>query len=181
MHEMTQANLEAAFAGESQAHMKYKIFADKAEEEGYPQVARLFRAISFAEQVHATNHFRQLQGIGETADNLGVAIGGENYENTEMYPSFNAVAKLQGEKGAMLSIHYALEAEKIHVRRGQEQGRGGRSDRGRTGLYLPRLWVHRDRHASRQVPGLIDAGVQVRQVLVLVPAEEGPGQGNAFV
>lgn len=114
MHEMTQANLEAAFAGESQAHMKYKIFADKAEEEGYPQVARLFRAISFAEQVHATNHFRQLQGIGETADNLGVAIGGENYENTEMYPSFSAVAKLQGEKGAMLSIHYALEAEKIH-------------------------------------------------------------------
>lgn len=114
MHEMTQANLETAFAGESQAHMRYKIFADKAEEEGYPQVARLFRAISFAEQVHATNHFRQLQGIGETAANLGVAIGGENYENTEMYPSFNAVAKLQGEKGAMLSIHYALEAEKIH-------------------------------------------------------------------
>lgn len=114
MHEMTQANLEAAFAGESQAHMKYKIFADKAEEEGYPQVARLFRAISFAEQVHATNHFRQLQGVGETAENLGVAIGGENYENTEMYPAFNSVAKLQGEKGAMLSIHYALEAEKIH-------------------------------------------------------------------
>jgi rubrerythrin len=114
MHEMTQANLEAAFAGESQAHMKYKIFADKAEAEGYPQVARLFRAISFAEQVHATNHFRQLQGISETAENLGVAIGGENYENTEMYPAFNAVAKLQSEKGAMLSIHYALEAEKIH-------------------------------------------------------------------
>ena len=114
MHEMTQANLEAAFAGESQAHMKYKIYADKAEEEGHPQVARLFRAISFAEQVHAINHFRQLQGIGSTAKNLGAAIGGENYENTEMYPAFNAVAKLQGERGAMLSIHYALEAEKIH-------------------------------------------------------------------
>jgi rubrerythrin len=114
MHPMTKANLEAAFAGESQAHMKYKIFADKAQEEGFPEIARLFRAISLAEQVHATNHFRQLMGIGSTADNLGAAIGGESYENTEMYPAFNAVAKLQGEKGAMLSIHYALEAEKIH-------------------------------------------------------------------
>ena len=114
MRKMTQANLEAAFAGESQAYMKYAIFADKAEEEGYPEVARLFRAISFAERVHATNHLRELGGIGETAANLGVAIGGENYENTEMYPAFNAVAKLQNEKGAMLSIHYALEAEKIH-------------------------------------------------------------------
>ena len=114
MRQMTKANLEAAFAGESQAHMKYKLFAEKAKEEGFPEVARLFRAISYAEQVHATNHLKQLQGIGSTADNLGAAMGGENYENTEMYPAFNAVAKLQEEKGAMLSIHYALEAEKIH-------------------------------------------------------------------
>ena len=114
MRKMTQANLEAAFAGESQAHMKYAIFADKAEEEGYPEVARLFRAISFAERVHATNHLRELGGIGDTVANLQVAIEGENYENTEMYPAFNAVAKLQDEKGAMLSIHYALEAEKVH-------------------------------------------------------------------
>jgi rubrerythrin len=114
MHDMTKGNLEAAFAGESQAHMKYLAFAAQAEQEGYPEVARLFRAISYAEQVHATNHLKELQGIGDTASNLGAAIGGENYENTEMYPAFNAVAKLQGEKGAMLSIHYALEAEKIH-------------------------------------------------------------------
>ena len=114
MHLVTKANLEAAFAGESQAHMKYKIFADKAEEEGYPEVARLFRAISFAEQVHATNHFKQLLALQDTVTNLGAAIGGENYEVTEMYPAFNAVAQLQGEKGAMLSIHYALEAEKLH-------------------------------------------------------------------
>jgi rubrerythrin len=114
MRKMTKANLEAAFAGESQAHMEYAIFADKAEKEGYPEVARLFRAISFAERVHATNHLRELGGIGDTVTNLGVAIGGENYENTEMYPAFNAVAKLQEEKGAMRSIHYALEAEKIH-------------------------------------------------------------------
>ena len=114
MRKMTQENLKAAFAGESEAHMKYAIFAGKAEKEGYPEVARLFRAISFAERLHATNHLRELGDIGDTVSNLEVAIGGENYENTEMYPAFNAVAKLQKEKGAMLSIHYALEAEKIH-------------------------------------------------------------------
>ncbi len=114
MRAMTQANLEAAFAGESQAHMKYAIFADKAEKEGYPEVARLFRAISYAERVHATNHLRELGGIGDTVANLEAAVGGENYENTEMYPAFDAVAQLQGEKGAIRSIHYALEAEKIH-------------------------------------------------------------------
>jgi len=111
---MTEENLKAAFAGESQAHMKYLAFAAKAEEEGYPQVARLFKAISYAEQVHATNHLKQLQGIGTTAENLKAAIGGENFEVTEMYPAYGAVAKLQEEKGATLSIHYAVEAEKIH-------------------------------------------------------------------
>ena len=114
MHAMTKANLEAALAGESQAHIKYLAFAAKAQDEGYPEVARLFTAVAYAEQVHATNHLRELGGIGDTTSNLAAAIGGENYENTEMYPAFNAVAKLQGEKRAMLSIHYALEAEKIH-------------------------------------------------------------------
>ena len=114
MHAMTQANLEAAFAGESQAHMKYMIFAEQAEKEGYPEVARLFRAISYAEQVHATNHFRKLGNVGDTVANLKEAMGGENFEVNEMYPAYDAVAKLQGEKGAVLSIHYALEAEKIH-------------------------------------------------------------------
>lgn len=114
MRAMTEANLEAAFAGESQAHMKYAIFADKAAKEGYPEVARLFRAISYAERVHATNHLRELGGIGDTVANLEAAFNGENYENTEMYPAFDAVARLQEEKGAIRSIHYALEAEKIH-------------------------------------------------------------------
>lgn len=114
MRKMTKANLEAAFAGESQAHMKYTIFADRAEEEGYPEVARLFRAIAYAERVHATNHLRELGGIGDTAANLQAGFDGEHFENTEMYPAYYAVAKLQDEKGAMLSIHYALEAEKIH-------------------------------------------------------------------
>ncbi|RKY66301.1 MAG: rubrerythrin family protein [Candidatus Latescibacterota bacterium] len=115
MRRMTEEGLRAAFAGESQAHMRYLIFAQKAEEEGYPNIARLFRAISFAEQVHATNHFRTLGDLGSSADNLDAAIGGETFEVEEMYPAYDAVAELQGEKGARRSIRYALEAEKIHA------------------------------------------------------------------
>jgi rubrerythrin len=111
---MTETNLKAAFAGESQAHMKYLAFAEKAEREGLPEAARLFTAIAYAERVHAINHLRQLGGIGDTATNLGEARDGENYENDEMYPAFEAVAKLQSEKGALRSIFFALEAEKIH-------------------------------------------------------------------
>ena len=114
MKDMTRANIAAAFAGESQAHMKYSIYADKAEREGYAQVAKLFRAIAFAEKVHATNHLRVLDGVHSTAENLEAAAGGENYEVHEMYPAFNVVAELQDEKAAVKSIHYALEAEIIH-------------------------------------------------------------------
>lgn len=114
MRKMTESNLKEAFAGESQAFMKYTAFSDKAKQEGFPEVARLFTAIAYAERVHAINHLRQLGGIGDTVSNLGEAIDGENHENTEMYPAFEAVAKLQEEKGALRSIFYALEAEKIH-------------------------------------------------------------------
>jgi rubrerythrin len=114
MKKMTEGNLQAAFAGESQAHMRYLIFAEKAEKEGDANVARLFRAIAFAEQVHATNHFKNLDGIGGTAENLQVAIDGETYEVEEMYPAYRAVAELQGEKGAVRSTTWALEAEKVH-------------------------------------------------------------------
>jgi rubrerythrin len=114
MKDMTRANIAAAFAGESQAHMKYSIYADRAEREGYAQVAKLFRAIAYAEKVHATNHLRVLDGVHTTAENLTAAAGGENYEVHEMYPAFNVVAELQDEKAAIRSIHYALEAEIIH-------------------------------------------------------------------
>ncbi len=114
MHQMTQENLKSAFAGESQAHMRYTIFADKAEEDGFNNTARLFRAIAFAERVHATNHLNALNGLNLTADNLGVAMEGERFEVNEMYPAYKAVAELQDEKKAAKSMHYALEAEKIH-------------------------------------------------------------------
>ena len=115
MRKMTEDNLNGAFAGESQAHMKYLVFADKAENEGRPNVARLFRAIAYAEQVHATGHFNKLGLLGGTVDNLQKAIDGETYEVEEMYPAFRAVAELQGEKGALQSINFAFEAEKIHA------------------------------------------------------------------
>lgn len=115
MHPMTKENLKSAFSGESQAHMKYLISADKAEEEGFNNIARLFRAIAFAERVHASNHLNALNGSNLTLDNLDVAIDGETFEVNEMYPAYKAVAELQDEKKAVKSIHYALEAEKIHT------------------------------------------------------------------
>ncbi|MEW5720066.1 MAG: rubrerythrin family protein [Chloroflexota bacterium] len=115
MKEMTKANLSAAFAGESQAHMKYLAFADIAERDGFLNVARLFRAASFAEQMHATAHLRALGGTGNTVANLDAALGGETFEVDEMYPAYSAVAKTQDEKGAVQSMERALEAEKIHA------------------------------------------------------------------
>ena len=115
MHKMTEGNLEAAFAGESQAQTKYLIFADRAEKEGYPNVARLFRATSYAEQVHATSHLRTLGNIGQTLDNLQAAIGGETFEVEEMYPAYKAVADEQEEKAAHRSNSWAMEAEKVHA------------------------------------------------------------------
>ena len=116
MHKMTEENLKAAFAGESQAYMKYLIFSDVAEKEGKINIARLFKAISYAEQVHASNHLKVLRGINKTSENLAAAIAGETFEVEEMYPAYNGQAKLQGEKEAEKSTHYALEAEKIHAR-----------------------------------------------------------------
>lgn len=115
MHPMTEDNLKNAYAGESQAHMKYLIFAEKAEEEGFKHIARLFRAIAYAERVHATNHLNALSGVDQTPRNLDVAIAGENFEVEEMYPAYKVVAEQQNEKKALQSMHFALEAEKIHA------------------------------------------------------------------
>ncbi len=111
---MTEKSLQEAFAGESKAHMKYLIFSDIAEEEGKENIARLFKAIAYAERVHAGNHFEELGNIGDTVENLQAGIDGENFENTSMYPAYKAIAELEEEYGAETSINYALEAEKIH-------------------------------------------------------------------
>lgn len=110
----TTDNLKAAFAGESQANRKYLAFAKKAEADGLPQVARLFRAAAEAETVHAHAHLRVLGGIKGTADNLQAAMDGEAYEFKTMYPEFVAEAKKEGQKAALLSFENAMTVEQTH-------------------------------------------------------------------
>jgi len=110
----TKENLEEAFAGESQASRRYLFFAEKADSEGLPQIARLFRAASEAETVHARNHLKAMGGIGATGDNLKAAIGGESYEFTQMYPGFIEQAKAENNEKAEITFNYANEVEKVH-------------------------------------------------------------------
>ena len=111
----TTKNLQEAFAGESQANRKYLAFAKKADQEGYPQVAKLFRAAAEAETVHAHAHLRVLKGIKSTAENLKEAIAGETHEFKSMYPGMIDAAKSEGEKAAERSFSYANSVEKIHA------------------------------------------------------------------
>lgn len=126
---MTNEFLHSAYGGESMAHMRYLIWADVADKEGFPNVGRLFRAVAYAEQVHASNHFRVIGGEtadssvtaggvfgnNKTADNLQGAINGELHEVDQMYPVYLNAAELQGESDAKRSFHFALEAEKMHA------------------------------------------------------------------
>lgn len=127
---MTSDFLHSAYGGESMAHMRYLIWGDMAEKEGFPKIARLFRAVAYAEQVHAGNHFREIGGatsdatvaaggvfgVGKTVDNLQGAINGELHEVEQMYPVYLNTAEFQNEAGAKRSFHFALEAEKIHAK-----------------------------------------------------------------
>ncbi|MBI4333657.1 MAG: rubrerythrin family protein [Chloroflexi bacterium] len=129
MHSITASNLRNAHGGESMAHMRYMVWAEAAEQQGFANIARLFRAVSFAETIHGTNHFRELKqpvadalcasvavfGGDSTSMNLQGAIMGETYEITEMYPAFLEVAKFQGEESAHKSFYYALSGEKTHA------------------------------------------------------------------
>lgn len=129
MNNMTANNLKSAFGGESMAHMRYIVWGKAARQEGYPNAGNLFDAIAYAEQVHASNHFKELKneiggaavtagaefGLTNTSENLQHAIDGENHEVGQMYPAFMAVAKLQNETGSARSFYYAVEAEKTHA------------------------------------------------------------------
>jgi len=110
----SEEGLKEAFAGESQANRKYLAFAKKAEQDGFPGVALLFRAAAAAETVHAHNHLRALGGNKSTIENLKEAIGGEFYEFTQMYPKFIDDAKSEGINNAERTFTYANEVEKIH-------------------------------------------------------------------
>jgi len=111
----TDENLKDAFAGESQANRMYLAFAKKAGEEGFPQVAKLFRAAAEAETVHALNHYQVMGHVKSTIDNLGTAISGETYEFKKMYPDFMAEAKKEGNKRAEMTFEYANKVEEIHA------------------------------------------------------------------
>ena len=111
----TEKNLQEAFAGESQANRKYLAFAKKADQEGYPLVANLFRAAAEAETVHAHAHLRVLKGINSTAENLKEAIAGETHEFKSMYPDMIETAKSEGNKAAERTFTFANDVEKIHA------------------------------------------------------------------
>lgn len=110
----TSDNLQEAFAGESQANRTYLAFAKKADQDGFPQVAKLFRAAAEAETVHAHAHLRVLGGIKSTAENLAEAVEGEGFEFQQMYPKFLAEAQEEGLKPAEFSFRNALAVEEIH-------------------------------------------------------------------
>ncbi len=110
----TSENVQAAFAGESQANRRYLFFAEEADKAGHKQVARLFRAAAEAETVHAHNHLKVTGGIKSTGENLEAAISGENYEFTQMYPGFIKQAGSENNKPAERSFDLANKVEKIH-------------------------------------------------------------------
>lgn len=114
--EKTLNDLMEAFAGESQANRKYTAYARKAEAEGNTNAAKLFRAASDAETLHALKHFEVAGKIGSTADNLKDAVAGETHEYKEMYPDFLKDAEAEGNKGAVMSFTFAMKAEEVHAR-----------------------------------------------------------------
>jgi rubrerythrin len=107
-------DLQAAFSGESQANRRYLAFAKKADQDGFPQVAHLFRAVAAAETVHALSHFRAMDGLKSTAENVKTAIDGEHYEVNTMYPDFIKDAETDNIKKALGTFKRAWEVEKIH-------------------------------------------------------------------
>jgi len=111
----TEHNLKEAFAGESQANRKYLAFAQKAREEGFPGVAKLFEAAAAAETIHAHKHLRVLKGIRSTRENLEEAVSGETHEFKSMYPKMIEEAQAEGHKQAEISFSYANEVEKVHA------------------------------------------------------------------
>lgn len=110
----TTENLKTAFAGESQANRKYLAYALKAEREGYPQIARLFRAAAEAETIHALGHLQNLGAVSSTLDNLKDAIAGETYEYSTMYPPMVAQAEQEGHRGKAM-LKWAASVEKVHA------------------------------------------------------------------
>lgn len=120
MENKTLENLMEAFAGESQANRKYTAYAKKAEAEGKHNAAKLFKAASDAETLHALKHFEVAGKVSSTSENLKDAVAGETHEYKDMYPDFVKVAEEEGNKAALMSFTFAMKAEEVHARLYQE-------------------------------------------------------------
>lgn len=116
MDQKTLENLKEAFAGESQANRKYLAFALKAEQDGYINAARMFKAAAEAETIHAHSHLKAMKGIGTTAENLKEGVEGETFEFESMYPQMVKEAEAAGEKEAIRSFIFAMKAEEVHAK-----------------------------------------------------------------
>ncbi|WP_416176400.1 rubrerythrin family protein [Clostridium sp.] len=149
---MTADFLRSAYGGESMAHMRYLIWGEEAAKEGYHNIGRLFKAISYAEWVHAKNHFNVLKdqagdssvtaggvfGMANVVNNLQGAFDGEMHEINQMYPVYLETAKLQGEEDAKRSFSFALSAEKEHAKlfkKAQDSAKQGKDLEG-TKIYV---------------------------------------------
>ena len=160
----TADNLQEAFAGESQANRTYLGFSKKADADGKPQIARLFRAAAAAETVHAHAHLRVMDGVKSTAENLQAAVDGEGFEFQQMYPKFVAEAESESNKAAELSFRNAMAVEQIH------HGLYGQAlEAEQAGSDLPASKIHRRCLGRRTV---------TQEVLPPYLSERGPGTGS---
>jgi rubrerythrin len=158
----TTENLAAAFAGESQANRRYLAFARKADKEGLPQIAKLFRAAAESETIHALNHLGVMGEIKSTPDNLTKAVSGETYEFKSMYPEFLSDAKQDANKQAAWSFDIAGKVEQVHAslfQKAFDALKGGKSHTSR----LLCLWKHRGELGARKMPDLWCTKVKIRQ------------------
>ena len=160
----TTDNLKTAFAGESQANQKYRAFAKKAEKDGFPNIAKLFRTTAEAERIHAEGHLGALDGVASTADNLKAAIGGETHEFTDMYPPMLAQAEAEGSKAKRM-FGFAVKAEEVHARIYKTRARGRGLRQGLIDFRLlpvPDMRTHRGGQKAGRVPHMQCKGRQIR-------------------
>ncbi len=111
----TEDNLRSAFAGESQASVRYRIFAEVAREKGLRNLSRVFEAFSFSEFIHAKNHLKNLKDVEDPLANIEEAEKGETFEVEEMYPAYYDEAIKENKRRAATSFRWAMEAEKVHA------------------------------------------------------------------
>ena len=195
MRQMTEQNMITAFGGESVAHMRYRLLAQQAGKDGHGNAARFPRAIAEAEFTHAGDHYRELRHLdaglvaksmgalvpGDTPKNLGLAIAGETYEITDMYPAFRAVATLQEEKGAWRSFDCSCETEKMHKAPFQKAkeavDRGQRCEPGNRRRLLS-VRPRPGRRSAGQVPRVQGLEGQVHRLWRLCQEKRPTGAGH---